>query len=535
MSSTEHYDAVIIGAGISGMYQLYLLRKLGMSVRVLEMGTDVGGTWYWNRYPGCRFDSESYSYGYSFSQEILNGWDWSEHFAAQPETLRYLQWCADKMDVRKDIDFKTRVNAAHYDEDSDSWNVETETGRRLNAKFLITAVGPLSAPQMPNIEGIDDFEGEAYHTGLWPHEEVKMEGKRVGIIGTGATAVQVIQTIAPQVDHLTVFQRTPNWCAPLGNSPISKEEMQDIKKHYKEIFAKCNETFGNFLHKMDDRSTFDVSGEEREAFFEELYEKPGFAIWLANFGDTLTDEKANAEITKFMARKIRERVKDPKIADKLVPTNHGFGTRRVPMETGYYEVYNRDNVTLVDGRETPIERITKKGIRTSDQDYELDMIIYATGFNAVVGALERIDVRGAGGQKLIDKWKDGPRTYLGMQTTGFPNMFTLVGPHNGSTFCNIPRCIEQNVEWVTDLIKFMREKGYEHCETTVDAENNWTQHVYEKAMSTLFPTADSWFMNVNQNLPEKERTCLLYTGGAPVYKAKCDEVAAHDYEGFEMH
>ncbi len=534
MSNFEQYDALIIGAGISGMYQLYMLRNLGLSVRVLEMGTDVGGTWYWNRYPGCRFDSESYSYGYSFSQEILDEWDWSEHFAAQPETLRYLQWVADKLKVREDIDFKTKVTSAKYNDDIASWELETENGRRLSGKFLITAVGPLSAPQMPSIEGINDFAGEAYHTGLWPHEPVTMEGKRVAVIGTGATGVQVIQTIASQVEHLTVFQRTPNWCAPLGNRSISSDEMQSIKKRYKEIFAQCGETFGNFLHKLDERSTFDLSPEEREAFFEELYAKPGFAIWLGNFGDTLKDEKANAEISKFVANKIRARVKNQKLAEKLIPTNHGFGTRRVPMETGYYEAYNRDNVQLVDCREEAIERITAKGIKTRDREYEFDMIIYATGFNAVLGALERIDVRGTGGLSLKEKWGDGPRTYLGLQTTGFPNMFTLVGPHNGSTFCNIPRCIEQNVEWVTKLIAHMRESGYEHVEATLDAENKWTQHVYETAARTLFPTADSWFMNVNRNLPEKKRTFLLYAGGAPAYKAKCDTVAENGYEGFAM-
>ena len=531
----EQYDAIIIGAGISGMYQLYRLRELGMSVRVLEAGTDIGGTWYWNRYPGARFDSESYSYGYSFSQEILDEWDWSEHFAAQPEILRYLQFVADKIDVRKDIDFNTRVTAATYDEADNSWTVATETGRELTAKFLITAVGPLSAPQFPNIEGMDRFRGEACHTGLWPHEPVKFAGKRVAVIGTGATAVQVIQTIASQVDHLTVFQRTPNWCAPLGNSKISKEQMQDIKQHYAEIFAKCNESYGAFLHAMDPRSVFDLSPQEREAYFEKLYNTPGFAIWLGNCRDTLTDEKANAEITQFVAKKIRERVNDPAIAEKLIPTNHGFGTRRVPMETGYYEVYNRDNVELVDIRENPIECITAKGIKTSGREFEFDMIIYATGFNAVVGALERIDIRGIGGRSLNEKWADGPRTNLGVQTAGFPNLLTIVGPQNGSTFCNIPRCIEQNVEWLTGLLRYMRGKGYDYIETTVDAEEAWTRHVYEAAMKTLFPTADSWFMNVNQNLPEKKRTFLLYAGGAPVYKEKCDEVAAAGYAGFRMH
>ena len=533
--TTTDYDALIIGAGISGMYQLHRLRELGMRVRVFEMGSDVGGTWYWNRYPGARFDSESYSYGYSFSQEILDEWDWSEHFAGQPEILRYLQWVADKLDVRKDIEFKTKVVAAQFNEDAHHWTVTTADGRVTSATFLITAVGPLSAPQMPNIPGLDSFQGEAYHTGLWPHTPVAFAGKRVAVIGTGATGVQVIQTIASEVQFLTVFQRTPNWCAPLGNAPITAAEMADIKRRYPEIFAQCAASFGNFLHTMDTRSTFDVSPDERERFFATLYDKPGFALWLANFNDVLTDPKANAELTEFVARKIRERVHDPKTAEKLIPKNHGFGTRRVPMETNYYETYNRDNVSLVDCRETPIVRITESGVETTASEYVFDMIIYATGFNAVVGALERIDIRGVGGMALNEKWADGPRTFLGMQTQGFPNMFTLVGPHNGSTFCNIPRCIEQNVEWLTNLIAHMRENGLAYVEATNTAENEWTSHVYDTAMATLFPTADSWFMNVNQNLPEKKRTFLLYAGGAPQYKAKCDAVAASNYAGFDMH
>ncbi|MGR8918976.1 MAG: flavin-containing monooxygenase [Gammaproteobacteria bacterium] len=528
------FDVIIIGAGISGMYQLYKLRELGMSVRVFEAGTGVGGTWYWNRYPGARFDSESYSYGYSFSQELLDEWDWSEHFAAQPESLRYLNFVADKFDLRRDMQFETRITAAVYNDDTKLWEVTSEAGDTWTTPLLISATGPLSAPQMPNIDGIDDFAGEWYHTGLWPHEEVAFAGKRVAVIGTGATGVQVIQTIAPEVQHLTVFQRHPNYCAPLGNGPISKTEMEAIRARYPEIFARCNETFGSFMHGMDRRSSFDLSDEEREAFFEQLYRTPGFAIWLGNFADTLTDQKANDLITAFMKRKIRERVNDPEVAEKLVPKDHGFGLRRVPMETNYYEVYNRDNVLLVDCLADPIERVTPRGIKTRDHDFEFDMIIYATGFNAVLGALERIDVRGEGGLSLKEKWADGPRTYLGMQTVGFPNFFTLVGPHNGSTFCNIPRCIEQNVEWVSDAIAYMREHGYTDMRATQQAEDEWTRHVYEAAQRTLFPSVDSWFTNVNRNLPEKKKTFLLYTGGSPVYRKKCDEVAAGGYAGFEL-
>ncbi len=540
--SATLYDAVIIGAGISGMYQLYKLRELGLSVRVFEAGTGVGGTWYWNRYPGCRFDSESYSYGYSFSEEVLQEWEWSEHFSAQPETLRYLNFVADKFDLREDIQFSARVSKANYDEANDCWEVTFEDGGTARARFLISATGPLSAPQMPLINGIDNFAKEAFHTALWPQDpdgfggrkDIDFSGKRVGVIGTGATAVQLIQEVAKTVGELFVFQRTPNWCAPLHNSPINDTEQGKIKASYVEIFKRCSETFGAFVHGMDPRSAFDVSTEEREVFFEKLYAEPGFGIWLGNFRDTMTNEAANALLTEFIAKKIRSRVTDPVVAEKLIPTNHGFGTRRVPMETHYYEVYNQDNVTLVDLKETPIERITAAGVKTNNREYELDMIIYATGFDHVTGALNRIEIRGQGGQKLKDKWADGPRTYLGMQTVGFPNFFTLVGPHNGSTFCNIPRCIEQNVEWVTDLISYMGEHKLKHIEPTDEAEKAWTIHVGETAEKTLFPTADSWFMGVSPNVPGKKRTFLLYAGGAPLYKEKCDAVAANEYAGFVL-
>ncbi len=528
------YDAVIIGAGISGMYQLHLLRKMGLSVRVYETGTGVGGTWYWNRYPGARFDSESYSYGYSFSQELLDEWDWSEHFAAQPEILRYLDFVADKFDLRRDIQFETRIASVHYDEGANRWDVIGQDGPLARCKYLITATGPLSAPQLPNIEGRDNFAGEAFHTAEWPKGGIDLTGKRVGIIGTGATGVQVIQTIASEVGSLTVFSLDPNYCAPLWNKPIDTEEMKEIRAHYPDYFAKCKETFGGFLHGSDPRSAFDVSDEEREAFFEELYAQPGFAIWLANFDDIMTDQRANDLITEFMKRKIRERVKDPATAEKLIPRDHGFGLRRVPMETNYYEVYNQDNVDVVDLRETPIEKITEGGIMVDGHEHELDVLIYATGFNAVVGALQRIDIRGAGGRPLNEKWDKGPRTLLGIQTNGFPNMFTVVGPHNGATFCNIPRCIEQNVEWVTDAIKYLEENDYARMEANVDAEDEWTRHVYDVAMETLFPTVDSWFMNWNRNLPEKEKNFLLYAGGNPLYRQRCEEIAASGYEGFTL-
>ena len=526
-------DVIIIGAGLSGMYQLYRLRELGLSVQVFEAGGGVGGTWYWNRYPGARFDSESWTYGFSFSDELLQEWNWSEHFSPQPETLRYCNLVADKFDLRRDIAFDSRVASACYDEHEDGWEVVLEDGRRARARFLITAVGPLSAPTMPAIPGLADYRGEAYHTGTWPHEPVSFSGKRIGVIGTGATAVQAITEIAKTAGHLTVFQRTPNWCAPLHNGTIDAATQARIKADYPEIFARCRNSYGCFIHDADRRNALDVSDAEREAFYEKLYGEPGFGIWMGNFRDILIDKAANDTITDFMRRKIRQRVKDSTLAEKLTPTNHGFGTRRVPLESGYYEVYNQDNVRLVDLRETPIERITPAGIKTSAAEYAFDVIVYATGFDAITGAFDRIDIRGRGGQRLRDKWADGPHTYLGLQIAGFPNMLTLVGPHNAATFCNLPRCIEQNVEWVTALLEHMLDKGYRRIEAAAAAEAAWTQHVHEVAGRLLATQVDSWMTGVNRNVPGRQkRTFMAYAGGAPKYREKCDQVAAGGYEGF---
>ncbi len=537
--SSHEFDAIVIGAGIAGMYQLHKLREIGLSVKVYETGTGVGGTWYWNRYPGCRFDSESHTYAYSWDKEVMQEWNWSERFAPQPETEKYLNFVADKFDLRKDIQFNSKVTRATWDEGAQQWEVELEDGSTARATFLISATGPLSAWRLPNIPGIDSFKGDWAHTCRYPKDGFggrgnDFSGKRVGVIGTGATGVQFIQEAAKTADELYVFQLAPEWCAPLKNGPISQEEMDDIKANYQQIIDDCNATFGGFIHKFDERSLFDVTDEEREAKFEELYNKPGFGIWLGNFADIMTDEKANKILSDFIARKIRERVNDPELAEKLIPKNHGFGMRRVPLETKYFECYNQDNVHLVDLTETPIESIVPEGVKCSDKNYDLDIIVYATGFDAVTGALNRIDITGKDGKKLKDKWADGPRTLLGMQSAGFPNLLTLVGPHNGATFCNIPRCIEQNVEWVSDLLAYMQNKNLKVIEPTVEAEDAWTVHVDETAEHTLFPKADSWFMGVNVNNPNKKRTFMLYAGGAPNYKAKCDEVAAKDYEGFVL-
>jgi cation diffusion facilitator CzcD-associated flavoprotein CzcO len=523
------FDAIIVGAGMSGMYQLHRLRKLGMRVRVFEAGTGVGGTWYWNRYPGARFDSESYSYGYSFSRELLEEWSWSEHFAGQPETLRYLNHVADKFGLRGDIEFRSRVTAASWQENTRSWNVALEDGRSFRARFLITAIGPLSAPIMPRIEGVDRFEGQSFHTARWPHEPVDLAGRRVAVIGTGATGVQTIQTIAAGVGSLTVFQRTPNWCAPLHNSKIDAQTQEKIRSGYPEMFRRCLETFACFIHTPDPRGTFEVSDEEREAFFEKLYAEPGFGIWQGNFRDILIDRKANALISDFVARKIRQRVNDPEVAEKLIPKNHGFGTRRVPLETRYYEVYNQDNVELVDITATPIERITPRGIKTSDREYEFDIIIYATGFDAITGGFDRIDIRGAGGARLKDRWKSGPETYLGVLVDGFPNMTMLMGPH--TALGNIPRSIEYNVDWVTGLLRYARETNLTRVEATAMGVTAWTDHVKALGAGLLSNEVNSWMTGYNTNVDGKQtRIVARYSGSAPAYRARCDEVAARQYQ-----
>ncbi|MFM9850510.1 MAG: flavin-containing monooxygenase [Hyphomicrobiaceae bacterium] len=527
------YDAIVIGAGISGMYQLYRLRELGMRVRVFEAGTGVGGTWYWNRYPGARFDSESYSYQYSFSKELLEEWNWSEHFAPQPETLRYLNYVADKFDLRKDIQFRSRVTAAHWNDESRAWDVTLQDGSRHRARFLITAIGPLSAPTMPRVPGVETFTGQSCHTATWPHEPVRFEGKRVAVIGTGATGVQTIAEVAKTAGHLTVFQRTPNWCKPLHNGPIDAETQARIKANYEEMFKRCKETYACFLHTVDPRSIFEVTPQEREAFLEKLYTTPGFAMWQGNFRDMLTDLEANAIVSDFVARKIRERVKDPKVAEKLIPKDHGFGTRRVPMETRYYEVYNQPNVRLVDIKETPIERITPTGIKTSDANYEFDIIIYATGFDAITGSFDRIDIRGLAGQRLKDKWVHGPQTFMGVQVEGFPNMLMLVGPH--TALGNIPRSIEYNVEWVTDLIGYMREHNLTRADARPESVADWTDHVKAAGAGLLSNEVNSWMTGINSNIDGKQtRIIARYSGSAPAYRARCDEVAAKGYQELSL-
>ena len=522
----QQFDAIIIGAGVTGLYQLYRLRQLRLSVRVFEEGGGVGGTWYWNRYPGARFDSESYTYGYSFSEELLQEWDWKEHYSGQPENERYLNYVADKFDLRRDIQFNARVASAVYDENENRWQIQTEDGRRARAQFLITAVGLLSAGYIPDFAGIESFKGDWCHTGRWPKEGIDLAGKRVGVIGTGATAVQLIPEIANEVAHLTVFQRTANYCAPLRNGPIAPDTQREIKASYPEIFKKCNETAASFIHEFDPRSALEVSPEERLAQYERLWAEPGFKKWLANFYDVMIPGEANEDYAEFVRNKIRQRVKDPVVAEKLVPKDHMFGSKRLPCESGYYEVYNRDNVSLVDVREAPIERITPKGVETTEAEYELDVIIFATGYDAVTGALNRMDIHGEGGQTLKDKFAEGPRTYLGILSAGFPNLFTI----NAASVGNFVRAAEPLVEWVGDCISYVREHQFTRISATPQAEEAWTNHVAEEGAKTLRTKADSWF--VGANIPGKARALLTSPDSAPVMRAKRDEVVANGYEGF---
>ncbi len=526
------YDAIVIGAGISGIFMLYRLRELGMTARVFESGTNVGGTWYWNRYPGARFDSESWTYGYQFSKELMQEWDWKENFSPQPDTLEYLNHVADKFDLRRDMQFRSTVTAAHWDEVANQWNVTLESGQKATSRFLMTAVGILSAHTLPAIPGRDSFKGPAYHPARWPHTPVDFTGKRVGIIGTGATAIQAIPEIARQAKQLTVFQRRPNWAAPLHNSKITKEEMEKIKARYEEIYALCASTPMWFIHQADPRKTLEVPKQEREAFWEKLYAEPGFGIWLGNFRDIGVSEDANAAISEFIANKIRQRVNDPKVAEKLIPKDHGFATRRVPLESGYFETFNRDNVTLVDTlNNEPIECITPNGIRTKKQNYKFDILIYATGFDGVTGAFDRIDVRGSNGLRLKDAWAESPRTYLGMLAEGFPNMMMVLGPHTARG--NIPQAIEHSVQFQTGILRFMREHNYTRVETRPEQVDEWTQTVIQAAEPLLSSKVDSWQTGVNRNVEGRQvRRVLGYNGNGVHFRRKTDEVAKGGYQEF---
>lgn len=533
--SEQVRDAIIIGAGVCGIYMLHKLLEMGMDATVLEAADGVGGTWNKNRYPGARFDSESYSYAYSFSDEIMQEWNWSEHFAGQPETLRYLNFVVDKLGIREHMQLNSTVKSASYDEADNIWLVELDDGRSLRSRFLFTAVGLLSAPTKPRYEGVESFQGASFHTYDWPKQGISLEGKRVAIIGTGATGVQIISEIADKVGELTVFQRRPNWCAPLKNSKIADDEQAALKASYGELLEKCRSTPSGFVHAPIMQASSSIPEQERNAFWEELYDSPGFGIWLGNYVDILLDEAANATFSEFIASKIRQRVDDPAVAEKLIPKDHGFGTRRVPLETRYYEAYNLPTTSLIDISETPIECITPRGIKTSTKEHEFDVIIYATGFDAITGAFEHIDFTGKNGVKLKDKWQDNPQSYLGLQIRGFPNMFTLAGPQSASVGSNFPPAIQAVVEWTCDLISYMQTNNYASCEPTAQAELDWLEQVKEGYDRTLLGTAKSWFTGYNTNVDghDKMRYLVLFTP-APKFREQLGEIASEGYRGMEM-
>ena len=538
MDSMKHdYEVIVLGAGVAGIYQIKRLIDSGVDALVLEADEDLGGTWYRNRYPGARFDSESYTYGYSFSKELLDEWHWQERFSSQPENLKYLNFVADKFNLRQHMRFNSRVETMTWDEGERLWSVALGNGETYTTRFVITGVGVLSMPTPPRIEGMDDFQGEAFHTYWWPKEPVQLSGRRVGVIGTGATAIQVIGEIADKVGELTVFQRRPNWSVPLNNSRISEQEMAQIRARYDEIFANCAASQGGFEHIPDRRGFYNVTREERIALWDELYDLPGFALLLANFPETYFDEVANRELSDYVADRIRQRVNDPQVAEKLIPKDHGFGMQRLPLETSYFEAYNRDNVHLVDIADTPIERITPTGIQTAAAHYDLDVIIYATGFDAITGAMDRIEVRGVGGKSLGEKWHDGPSTYLGVMTHGYPNMLMVAGPQSVSGSTNYPRAIEAGVDWVTEFLAHVSASGATRFEASAAAEQEWQEHVVQTQKKMPFQKSQSWFTGYNSNLPGREAGKVryhAYWGGAPRYKGFLDQAVAEGYRQVEM-
>jgi cation diffusion facilitator CzcD-associated flavoprotein CzcO len=531
-AAVTDYDAVVVGAGFAGMYMLYYLRDvLGLSARAYEAGDGVGGTWYWNRYPGARCDSESYYYSYSFSDELQQEWVWSSKYPEQPEILEYLNHVADRFELRPDIQLSTRVTRALFQDEHNLWEIHTDQGDVVTAQFFISAVGCLSAANVPPMPGLETFRGQWYHTGAWPHEGVDFSGQRVGLIGTGSTGIQATPVIGAEADQLVVFQRTPNYSVPARNFPLTPEYLKDIKANYAEIRHKCRDSFGGFPYDPSDKSAMEVSTEEREATYENLWaEEGGFKFIYGSYNDLLVNQAANDTAAEFIRQKIRRVVKDPRVAEKLLPKDYPYGTKRPPIDTHYYETFNRDNVTLVDLRETPISEITATGIRTTTTHYDLDIIVFATGYDAMTGSLLKIDVRGQNGQPLKEKWASGPLTYLGVQVAGFPNMFVITGPGSPSVLTNMPLAIEQHVEWIGDCISYMRERALARVEATEEAEEAWVDHVREVAEMTLFPRANSWYLGAN--IPGKKRVFMPYVGGFAPYEKRCDEVAANDYEGF---
>lgn len=539
--NSEHHEIIVVGAGVAGIYQIKRLIDLGVDAIVIEADEDLGGTWYRNRYPGCRFDSESYTYGYSFSRELLDEWDWKELFSSQPENLKYLNFVAEKFDLRQHMRFNSRVDRMVWDEENRIWNLTLKDGMKYSSKFIVSGMGVLSIPTLPNYDGMDKFKGESFHTYYWPQEGVSLEGKRVGIVGTGATGIQVISAIADEVAELKVFQRRPNWSSPLNNAKISKEKMQEIRSRYDEIFQLCATSPGAFIHTVDRRGFDNLSPEERRLFWDQLYNTPGFALLAANFAEIYLDEEANKELSEYVASRIRGRVNDPLVAEKLIPKDHGYGMQRIPLETNYFEAYNNSHVELVDVSETPITRVTESGLKTSERHYELDIIVYATGFDAVTGAFDQIEIVGQNGQLLRDKWKEGPKTYIGLMTTGFPNFIMIAGPQSASGAANFPRTIETSVDWISNLITYARKTGVTRIEPKLGAEAAWNREVIRMHEKMLFRRSKSWFTGYVPNVQGEASSdynpnvrYVAYWGGAPKFKTALNQAEAENYPGLMM-
>jgi cyclohexanone monooxygenase len=531
VTAPRRYDAIVVGAGISGLYLLHRLRAMGLSVLVLDQATGIGGTWFWNRYPGARCDIESMTYSYSWSHELEQEWTWSERYAGQAEILAYLEHVADRFDLRRDIRLGTRVAEAALEEPGDRWSIATDDGERFSAGFLIMATGCLSVPRIPDIPGIERFAGELHHTALWPHDGVEFADKRVGVIGTGSSAVQAIPLIAAEAAQLTVFQRTANFSVPAWNGPLSPEMVSDRKARY-ELFRRVarTTTAGNPWNARE-QSVWDATPEQREREFEERYAVGGFCLHSA-YSDLFSDPEANELVCEFIRRKIRERVHDPELAELLCPYDHPLGTKRMCVDTGYFEAYNRANVRLVSIRERPIDQISESGLRVGDEEFAFDTIVLGTGFDALTGALLAIDLRGRGGRPLREKWSAGPRSALGLTISGFPNLFTVTGPGSPSVLSNMMVSIEQHVDWIADCIGYLREHGYATIEPRITEEDAWLEHHRAVGDASLYPRAKSWYMGAN--IPGKPRVLLPYVGGVGAYRASCDAVAERGYAGYVL-
>ena len=526
------FDAVVIGAGFSGLGMLRRLRdELGLSVQVYEAGSGVGGTWYWNRYPGARCDSESYTYCFTFSKALLQDWNWSGKYPEQPEILSYLNHVADRFDLRRDIQFNTRVRSAKFIEDLNRWQVETDQGQQVTAQFLITGIGCISSGNVPTVKGLDSFQGDWYHTCSWPHEQVDFSGKRVAVIGTGSSGVQSIPVIARQAQRVSVFQRTPQYTIPARHATVDRRFLEEeVKPNYDKIVKQMKWSAGGNMTVRDPRSALEVSAQERQRLYEAAWAKGGERFLGDSFRDVTTNKKANDTISEFIRSKIREIVKDPKTAEKLLPTDHPFSSKRALIDTDYYETYNRDNVELVDIRHCPIKEITSTGIRTEERDYEVDVIVFATGFDAMTGTFFKMDIRGRDNLPLKDRWSQGPKTYLGLQSAGFPNLFMITGPGSPSVLTNMPVAIEQHIEWISDFIEYMRKRKIQTAEPTPHSETEWAQRVKEAVAPTMYMFANSWYFGAN--IPGKPQVFTPYAGGMGNYRKTCSAIAENGYEGF---